>query len=478
VRNLAIAFFSITALLSAWLVPNTMALLPLMMVSLARAAALLVALFFWVASGRLDGWGSSRWILVLLMIVGTVAVAGGCLFIQTLRDTDLPSPVPMIYRMTVGLLPVLLVAGVFLPSRKLFLIVAALAPVAGIVAVSTWKPLNAKYLYGLPEAKANRERAALLARRMSELDGVPESAGLAPLLEFVTPSELLEVRDRAMARIESAPDWTTQVSARLDGSGRLNGLYVLTRRIDKLPETVLERCWSAAASVAAELTERLQQGVVPSESDQQTLLDSVSALGDPVPSREHHWKELNAVCEFLRAAKTPLNTAMLDSWLRHSQLEKVPESAGIEPLLEFAGPSEVWDLKQEALKRIGKVPESTAKLARLLDGPYRLGALVVLAERVDQLPKDLRERCWQADALAAQDMKREIQEGKRPTPVDLRNLYSSAGSFWAKLGNVTEQHSADLALVRDVVRAAGNDWDKAAIVWADAALAPAESGVK
>ena len=68
-QTLAITFFSIATLLSAWLMPNNLTLIPLMLVSGARAIALVLALLFWVASGRLDSWGSSRVVLALMVII-------------------------------------------------------------------------------------------------------------------------------------------------------------------------------------------------------------------------------------------------------------------------------------------------------------------------------------------------------------------------------------------------------------------------
>lgn len=57
---LAIALFGVAVALSAWLLPNNMFLLRLLSVSAARALALVLALVFWVACGRLDSWGSNR----------------------------------------------------------------------------------------------------------------------------------------------------------------------------------------------------------------------------------------------------------------------------------------------------------------------------------------------------------------------------------------------------------------------------------
>jgi len=87
-------------------------------------------------------------------------------------------------------------------------------------------------------------------------------------------------------------------------------------------------------------------------------------------------------------------------------------------------------LKREALARIAKVPDSTAKLVKLLDGPHRLDALVVLAARVDGLSQDLLELCWRAAGLTANEMATDIGQGKPPTRIDVRKLSSSVGSFW------------------------------------------------
>jgi len=153
-QTLAIAFFLIAALLSAPLLPNKMNVIPLLVLSGARAIALAAALLFRVASGRVDSWGSSRFMLGLMTIAGVVSVTAGCFLIQTLREDEVPVPWPVVYRVTAGLLPILLAASAFLPSRKLFLIVAAVAPVVAVLLISTWKPLNVKYYESFPKSSA------------------------------------------------------------------------------------------------------------------------------------------------------------------------------------------------------------------------------------------------------------------------------------------------------------------------------------
>jgi hypothetical protein len=303
------------------------------------------------------------------------------------------------------------------------------------------------------------------------LEQLPQTAGLDQLVEYVKPAELDEIRNPAMARIESAPDWIAQLSAMLDGDHRLNALYILTRHLDRLPAPVLERCWSTAGSVARDQLKRLKEGSAPTETDQIMLDESVKDMGfQGAPMRERHWKEIAEVREFLEAANPKGNNVFLDSWVRTSQFERVPESAGIEPLLEFAGPSESEDIRKGALDRIGKVPDSTAKLAKFLDGPHRLDALVVLALRVDHLPEDLRERCWQAAGLTAKEMAAAIQQRNPPTPVEARKLRTLVTSIWGKLGPVQDGRLAALVTVRDVVRAVGGDYDKAEFAWADGVL--------
>jgi len=478
-QTLAIIFFAIAALLSAWLTPNSLALIQLMTVSGARAIALALALLFWVASGRLDSWGSSRVLLALMTMIGVASLSAGCFFVQMARDDGVPAPVPMLYRLAVGLLPLCMLAGAFLPSRKLFLIAAVLAPIAGIVVVSTWDSLHAKYLANIPKSKEQVESDALLARRTADFERLPADAGVELLLGFVNPGEPYEVLQKALGRMEAVPDWTAQLAALLDGEKRLHALYALTRHSGRLPEPVVELCWSTAERVAKDQMERLKKGSSPAEAEERMLLDSVDQLGDVSEAmRERHWREIAEVREFLVAAKTSLNTANLDSWVRHSQLDRITEAAGIAPLLEFAAPSEVWDIQQKALARIDKVPDSTAKLTKLLDGAHRLDALVVLAHRIDKLPEDLLGQCWRTAALIAVEMSKAIEQRHPPTRIDVRKLSSATGSFWVKSPALQDQRRADLAVVRNVVRAVGDDTEIAAFSWSDAAVAQPAAGQK
>jgi hypothetical protein len=468
----AIALFCIAGLLSVLLMPNNMALLQLTGVSLARALALILALVFWVACGRLDSWGSSRIVVGLGAIVGALALTGGCLYIQITRDDNVPAPWPWVYCITAALLPICFMAAALLPSRKLFIIASVLAPIAGIAVVSTWKQLNATYNENLPETKQRRENDALLARRLAEVDHIPASAGPESFLEFMNPDEPFDVRTQAQLRIEATPDWIARLSVLLDGEKRLNALYVLTRKAGSLPETLLERCWSVAASIARERTERVKKGALSAKADEQMLYDSVYQMGEPSETtREKHCKELVAVQEFLLVAKTTINAAFLDGWIRKAQLHLIPEDAGILPLLEFVGP-EAYDVREEALARIARFPDSTSKLAELLDGPHRLAALVALAKRAGELPEDLLERCWRAAGMIAREMAAGIKQGNPPAPIEVRKLSSSAGLLWVKLGsNHPAGRLADLAVMRDVVQAIGADWEKAEFAWADQALA-------
>ena len=141
------------------------------------------------------------------------------------------------------------------------------------------------------------------------------------------------------------------------------------------------------------------------------------------------------------------------------------------PLLEFVGP-EAYDVREEALARIAKFPDSTAKLIELLDGPHRLDALVALAKRAGDLTEDLLERCWRAAGVTAHEMAALIKQGNPPTRIDLRKLTSSAGLLWVKPGsNHSEGRLADLAVMRELVQAVAADWEKAEFAWADQVLA-------
>lgn len=484
-RILAIIFFSIAAALSAWLMPNNLTLLPLFSVSIARAVALAIALLFWVASGGVDRWGSSRFVSVLTVLVGVAALSGGCLFIQMTRDDGVPAPFPTVYRVTAALLPICFMAGAFLPSRKLFVIVAAIAPIAGIAVSATWSALNAKYLAStaIPKSKEQLEREALVARRLSDLAKIPKTAELEPLLEFANPKEESEVQTAALYRIENTPDSMAQLSAMLEGDHRLDALHVLSTTSYRLagaePEALNDRCWTAAALAAREQMKRLKAGSPPAESDARLLFDSIVSMANRSAAvRDQHFKELEEVWAFLRAAQTPKNLSPLDGWVREAQLQKLPENATVGALLEYTGPSEAFDVRRDALARIGKVPESTAQLTAMLNGPHRLDALGVLAERVDQLPEDLRDRCWQAAGLTAQEMARAIKQGKPPARIEVQKLATSVGLVWAKLGPIQDARLMDLATVRDVVRAAGDDTDKASLAWADKVLAQSAGSPK
>jgi hypothetical protein len=471
-RIVAIVLFCIAGLLTALLMPNNMALIQLTGVSIARALALILALGFWVACGRLDSWGSNRIVVGLGAILGALALTGGCLFIQITRDDNVPAPWPWVYCITAALLPICFMAAALLPSRKMFIIASVLAPIAGLTVISTWKQLNATYIENLPETKQRRENEVLLASRLAEVDRIPANAGPESFLEFINPDELWDVRTKAQERIEAIPDWIARLSPLLNGEKRLNALYVLTRKAGSLPDDVLERCWSVAESIARERTELVKKGTLSAKADEQMLYDSVYQIGDPSETtREKHCKELVAVQEYLLAVKTTIDAAFLDGWVRKAQLNLIREDAGIVPLLEFVGP-EAYDVREEALARIARIPDSASKLAELLDGPARLGALVALAKTAGELQADLLERCWRAAGLTAREMAAGIKLGNPPAQIEVRKLSSSAGLLWAKLGsNHPEGRLADLAVMRDVVQAVGADWEKAEFAWADRVLA-------
>jgi hypothetical protein len=161
--------------------------------------------------------------------------------------------------------------------------------------------------------------------------------------------------------------------------------------------------------------------------------------------------------------------------VRKSQLHRIPEDAGITPVVEYAGINEAWDVREEAQARISRIPDSTAKLAELLDGSHRLDALVVLAHRTDALPEDLLEHCWRAAGLIAREMAKGIEQGQPPARKEVHKLRTSVGSIWIKLGPDKERRLADLVAARDVVRAAGDEWDKLDFTWAEEALAAAKA---
>ncbi len=481
-QTLAIVFFCGAAVLSAVLVPNNMAMIPIVVLSIARAIALALALLFWVASGRLDAWSPSRLVLFLMIVLGTAALAGGCLLVQIAREDAVPTRYRILYRVVLALLPLCFMGGALLSSRKLFLIAAAMAPVAGILVISTWKDLNKEYVDNLPHVIAGRKHAELVAAKTLKFESIPETAGLEPLLEFASPAEDYTLKEKTIARIEQTPEWIAQLSAMLEGSHRVPALYALGQRVDRLPDAVVDRCWTTAGLIAADLTRRFNEGPAPAESEEESLLRSVEKLGDQsAPMRARHWKEIVAVHQHFLAVHSPLNTVFVDSWVRESQFQRIPESAGIEPLLDFTGIGEDSRFRNAALARIDKTPDSTAILAKALDGPHRLGALIVLSNRAEQLTGEARERCMRTAGLIAKDMTKSMEQsgGAKPTAEEVRNLQAAVRSIWITLNPVQDRDLIDLASIRELVRIAAADWDKANIAWADGVLAasnPARSG--
>jgi hypothetical protein len=156
---------------------------------------------------------------------------------------------------------------------------------------------------------------------------------------------------------------------------------------------------------------------------------------------------------------------LLDGWILMAQLHRIPESAGIEPLLDFTGTS--GDVMREARARVDQAPDSTAKLLKLLHSPHRLDAIVLLASRADGLSADELEQTWAAAALTAQDMANAIAQRQPPKGAKVAELVYAAGSLWPKLGAAQPQRFAELSTMRSVLREAGDPWDQGAFNWAD-----------
>jgi hypothetical protein len=108
---------------------------------------------------------------------------------------------------------------------------------------------------------------------------------------------------------------------------------------------------------------------------------------------------------------------------------------------------------------------------KLLDGPHRLNALVVLGERAAELSPDQRERSWRAAAQSAKEMTNGIEHGKPPSSYDVRKLSGSVSLLWVKLDSDPAKRLTDLATMRNVVHAAGDETQKAVFAWADRILA-------
>ncbi len=473
-QTAAIVFFLIAGLLSAALFPNNLHLIPLVTLSLPRAIALAVALLFWVLCGKLDNWGLPRLTLAVLALVGVVALTFGCFMIQVTRDDNVPASYALFYRVAAALLPTAFIAGALLSSRTTVLAVSVLAPIVGILVGATWKPVNAKYVESLPENKARRELDRRAASRVAEVDAVPDSAGPEALLRFVTPDELSEAVQRAQQRIEQSPDWIDRLVAMLPGDNRLPALYTLTRRAKRLPPAVQEKCWAAAASIASDEAARTRNGASPKKANLRMLMESVSALGDDAEAaRYQHAKTIAATWNLVLAANVSSQTSLLEFWVRENEYRAIPASAGILPLLEFTGPFEVTNIREEARQRIAKTPNATAKLLQLLDGPHRLHALTVLTGQVEVLTPAQREWCWRAVVSAARDMMAAVAANTPVKQQDVRILSASAGLLWPKLGPDTTTYAADLATIRKAVRAAGDQYEKANMDWADPILAGA-----
>ena len=126
------------------------------------------------------------------------------------------------------------------------------------------------------------------------------------------------MRRKALDRIENIPDWI----ARVGDAGRqrqAERTYVLSSRTASLPDAVMERCWSIAESVAEDQTKLLQEGTLPTESDERKPHASVVAMGNQSGAeRQRHGQQIAAVSDLLHAAKVSTGPSPLDYWVRQS----------------------------------------------------------------------------------------------------------------------------------------------------------------
>lgn len=468
-QRLAMALFGLAAVLTLILWPNRFPVMPLLLLSLLRAVVLALALLFWIASGRLDGWGRTRGVPALTAVMGVAALTGGCLLIQMTRDDRVPLWVAWAYRIGAGLLPVVFLFAVIRASRRVLIGVSVVAPVCGLVAMLSWGRATQVYVDGLPESREIRAREAM---QVAELEAIPLSQSPEGLVRYIHPGAYPEVMRRAQAQLDAAPDGRVRVAALLDGADPLGPLYVLTRDPDRLTDGIALQCWRAAARMAKGAVPAWKKGAPAPELAPRMLLDAVVALGNRSASeRQRHGAELAAVRAFLGEVEPGANASPLDLWVRQSELRRVSPGAGLVPLLEFAGPGEAYETRKEALARMEQIPGLTARLLRLLDGPHRLDALVVLAERADRLTPGEREACWQAAAVAGRGMAHPQAGAAHPTAAEIRKLSGVASQLWARLDSDPAGRKADLAVIRTVVRSGGDAYEQAALAWADGVLA-------
>ncbi|WP_158817742.1 hypothetical protein [Methylocapsa sp. S129] len=287
--------------------------------SLLRAAALVLALIFLVASGGLDSWWTARnkWIsrggLVFLTTLGALLVVFLCGALQSVRYDELPQPYPVIYLILVRAWPLCVMAGAFWRSRALFILAVAGALFTSVFANVTWDALHERYRAEAPlrQREADEARAREIAPVMTALARVPREAGVEPLLDFILRTDPHEAYWEAMRRIEDMPDAFEQLQRLLDGGRSLDALYVLSKiaadRPDAFPEATEDRAWVAAARIARDMTDRTGKDATPA-NEIERLCASVDVL---VYNRKKPWTlperrraELTTVRDWMEAAAT------------------------------------------------------------------------------------------------------------------------------------------------------------------------------
>lgn len=262
-RRFSILFLAPAAILSLALMPDDMALLPVFMLSLARAIALVVGFVCLVATGRLDRWSSSKIWLVLLVTIGTLVVTFVCVSWQIMREDLLPPPYSVTYIVLARAMPLCLMASAFVPSKKLFLSCVALTLVVGIVFAVTEDRLSVAYgqqkiaARNAEYAEAEAAKQARLTQRLAALAAVPADAGPEPLLAFLDDNEPEDVQTQAIARLDAVPNVTEKLASLLDGNRRLDALVALNLGSTSkflVSDAIRQRTWIVAGLIARDMT--------------------------------------------------------------------------------------------------------------------------------------------------------------------------------------------------------------------------------
>ncbi|MBI2690112.1 MAG: hypothetical protein HYX27_27720 [Acidobacteria bacterium] len=315
-RTLALVFLALAVLLTAGLIPMTYSIAAhngrdgnpagfgILVLCLLRAAVLITALLLI----------NSRAIHALFVIAGVVVLETACgamLFLSIDKQVSLPWP--HIFGILATALPICIIASGFFSNRLLFTGAVGIAAAFGISGVAAYDSLTVEWRNARQTEQQTLEQTS--ARRAAELAKLPAGAKIEELLQFTGPDESGEVRQNALARIDTA-----QLLPMLDGPNSADALYALQERVATLPADVQEHCWTAAGRLAREMSARIAQGQVPTQAELRKVYAPAKMLGGiPGSIRARHQSDLTAVRDMIRAAEAKgviyEGTAWLDSYL-------------------------------------------------------------------------------------------------------------------------------------------------------------------